>query len=582
MDTVIIRKSDSQPTASYHGWRMTAWISGGFTGLLAVLMLISHWGAPAHDPLTASSLMDAKEAVRLNHRDEGKKVQFRELDLQVREGFFLALGRNMIGGWLLLGGLVMFVVAARKVAESSQRSPQPMSAHPAENPSRERRLALASVGGLGALTLLGLVLGATVGKAPQLVVSNQIDAPAGPSEAERLANWPRFLGPNGNGIATSTNLPLSANAESNQNLLWKSEVPLAGPNSPVVWGNRVFLTGAVKTQRAVFCFDSEKGTLLWRVPVTLLSEAAVDAMNIAEPPGASTSTVATEGERVYAMFSTGEIIATDFTGKQIWAKSLGKPDNMYGHASSLVPWRDRVILQFDQAEAKDGKSRLIALDGRTGNVLWQKPRPVAASWTTPMIASVSGRELLFTLGEPFAIAYEPVDGKEVWRFGEFGVDLVPSPILAGDLMIAVDAGRQLVAIRADGQGDVSQTHGAWTNLVNEPDICTPVATGELLFALGSGGNLYCFQLSDGKELWRHNFKVEFQASPVLAGEWLYLFSHEGDMFVVKAAREFSELARSKLGEPIAASPAVVRDRLYVRGEKHLFCLGAGKAVADAR
>jgi outer membrane protein assembly factor BamB len=356
-----------------------------------------------------------------------------------------------------------------------------------------------------------------------------------------------------------------------ENIAWKTSVPLGGFNSPVVWIDRVF-PGSNGRARELFCFDSGNGSLLWRLAVTLISDDAAAAMEIPEDTGLTPSTAATDGQRVFAIFATGELIAADFSGRMIWSKNLGKPENPFGHATSLLTWRDRLIVQLDQGEADAGKSRLYAFDAATGNVVWQQRRNVPSSWATPVLIDAGGREQIITLGEPWLISYSPAEGRELWRFEGMGSDLAPSPVFTGELVIAPSPNHALHAIRPDGQGDVTKTHLAWSATKGIPDITSPVSNGGLVFSLETSGVLTCFDARTGAMVWDHALKGDFHASPTIAGEHLYLISTEGDVFVVR-------------GEPVSASPAIVNDRIFIRGATNLFCVAATaserKAGADA-
>jgi outer membrane protein assembly factor BamB len=283
-------------------------------------------------------------------------------------------------------------------------------------------------------------------------------------------------------------------------------------------------------------------------------------------------------------------------------------ENSYGHATSLLTWRNRLIVQLDQGRAEAGKSRLYALDTATGEIVWQQRRIVSGSWATPIVIPAPKRaqtestdaasgplshersydhgEQIIAMGEPWLISYAPENGQELWRWEGLGSDLAPSPIFANGLLFVVSPNQQLLAIRPDGQGDVTKTHLVWSTQENVPDITSPVTNGELLFTLSTYGVLTCFESKTGAKLWEHSFEVEFHASPAIAGERIYFISTAGDAFVVRVGREFQQLAQNKFGEPVAASPAFAGERIIVRGEKTLFCVAEvflkPMAQADAR
>ena len=389
-----------------------------------------------------------------------------------------------------------------------------------------------------------------------------------PSTEEYNANWPRFRGPGGNGVYAKADVPLTCDIKTGANIAWSVEVPAEGFGSPVVWGNKVFLSGGDKAAREVMCFDVSSGKLLWKSDVP----KADDAAEAPDQSGMASSTVATDGERVFAIFANGDLAAFDLAGKAVWSKHLGVPKNSYGHATSLLTWQDRVIMQYDQGEADDKLSRLYAFDGPTGNIVWQQERPVGASWATPITLEAAGKAQIITLANPFVISYAAADGKELWRAECLDGEVTPSPIFAGGTVFAVHPSSKLQTIRPDGSGDVTQTHLGWIAEDGVPDITSPVSNGELVFLVDSSGTLTCYDAKTGKKQWEHDLQEDINASPSIAGDKLYLLSKKGTLIVANVAREFKELGRSDLGEQVLASPAFARGSILVRGTKHLICL----------
>jgi outer membrane protein assembly factor BamB len=358
-------------------------------------------------------------------------------------------------------------------------------------------------------------------------------------------------------------------------MLWKAAVPIFNPNSPIVWGNRVFLTGATAGNREVYCFDALSGRLLWQKPVNTPEGSSGEPPTVSEESGSfAAATAATDGRRVYAIFATGDVAAFDFKGNLVWAINLGKPDNSYGHASSLEIYQDRLLVLFDQGTGKDGKSKLLALDTLSGKTVWQsQPRPIPNSWASPILVNTGQRNLIVTCGNPLAIAYDPATGTELWRAQVLYGEITPSPIYANGLVLTAMEGEKLSAIRPDGVGDVTKTHVVWTADEGLPDIPSPLSDDQRIYLATSGGAVTCYDAKTGKKLWDKELEVSFKSSPSLAGNRVYLVADNGLTFVLHAGPEFKELARSDLGEEVLASPAFADGRIYIRGKQHLFCLG---------
>ena len=400
-------------------------------------------------------------------------------------------------------------------------------------------------------------------------------AAAWPTAEEIAANWPQFRGPGGLGIAPAMDLPTTWDAESGDGILWKTPVPMPGNSSPVVWDQKLFLTAADEKQRMVLCFDTSEGKLLWQTEIPGTPESTAKVPQVAEDTGFAAPTAVTDGRRVYAMYANGDIGAVDFEGKVVWSKSLGIPKNSYGHAASLAMWRDRVIIQFDQAARKDKLSKLISLNGATGEEAWSVPRDVANSWPSPIVTEHAGVPQIITCADPFVIAYNAEDGAELWRCSCLRQDVGPSPVVVGDLLIVANEYPQMTAIRLGGKGDITENEEfvLWYAEDNLPDTCSSLATKEHVYTLASYGYFTCFDTNSGELLWEWESDDMYTASPTLVGDLVYLFGMESSQ-VLKPGEEDAELVgQGSLGEECVTSPAFRDGRLFIRGKEHLFCIG---------
>jgi outer membrane protein assembly factor BamB len=332
------------------------------------------------------------------------------------------------------------------------------------------------------------------------------------------------------------------------------------------------LSGGDPNGLQVYCFDGSSGDLLWADDVERVPDADEEPFEPQEYTGFAAPTVVTDGRRVCAIFATGDVGCFDFDGRKLWTRNLGTPDSAYGYASSLAMYRNLLLIQYDQGLEEDEKSKLIALNTFSGDVAWETKRPVGSSWTSPTAARVGSQDQLITCGVPWVIAYDPANGAEIWRAQCLAGELAPSPIYADAKVFVVEPYTQLVAIRADGRGDVTKTHIAWVNEDGGPDICSPVSDGELIFLLMTDGLLICYRLTDGTMVWEKDLETYFRASPSLVGDRIYLLSEEGIMFIIEAGAQYKELARCKLGEKAYASPAFADGRIYIRGLKNLYCI----------
>lgn len=400
-------------------------------------------------------------------------------------------------------------------------------------------------------------------------------SPRATVSAGAALEWPGFRGPGGVGIAAPGSYPTKWDGARRTNVVWKAAVPLPGRNSPVVWGRRVFLTGAEKDKREVYCFDAARGTLLWRRTVPI--PAGQEPVKVSPDAGYAPATAATDGKCVCAVFVNGDVACFDLAGKPLWTRSLGKPDNQYGHASSLLFYGSGLIVQMDQgSDPQDGKSALYALDSVTGTPVWQVKRPVGASWATPIVIRAGGRDELITCSNPLVIAHDPRSGAELWRAEWLGGEVTPSPVFGGGLVYACNQGAALAAIRPGGSGDVTKSGTAWSFQEDLPDIVSPLYANGMLFLITSQGMVTCLDAQACKRLWQHDFAAKMNPSPVLADGRVYLQDGKGVMHVFEAARAYKEVATAQLGEEASATPAFARGRIYLRGAKSLFCVGDRK------
>jgi len=393
--------------------------------------------------------------------------------------------------------------------------------------------------------------------------------------AQTAANWPRFRGPRGSGFSAGVCVPVLFNGKTGEGIVWKAEVPLPGYSSPVVWSDRVFLTGANKQSREVYCYSSASGKLLWRRAVSDGSESPPGPGKARNKASYAAPTPVVDAECVWAMFAGGDIVSIDHDGHLRWRRHLGRPNNQYGHASSIVKHRSLLIVQIDQGTNEENKSRLLGLDAGSGRTIWETKRPVGASWSTPIVINHAGRNQIVASGIPWVIAYDAGSGAELWRADclEDGYFAVPSPTYAAGMLFAVTEGAVLAAIRPDGNGDVSRTHIVWTAEEDLPDICSPVSNGDQVFLLTTDGLLTAHDVTDGMQVWHKDFSDagwSFEASPLIVGGHLYLLDDSGTMVIVPATREPQNSITAELGEAcLGASPAFAGERMYIRTWKHL-------------
>jgi outer membrane protein assembly factor BamB len=389
--------------------------------------------------------------------------------------------------------------------------------------------------------------------------------------AAPAAEWPGWRGPKGTGVTPEMNLPVHWSAT--QNVRWKVPLTGAGVSAPVVWGERIFLTasdGRLNDQLHVFCYHRADGRQLWHARFfgTALSDGQF------QPGGMAVSTPVTDGQRLYALFGTGDLVCLDMDGKPVWVRSLaaehGAFRNRWGMAASPLLVDGLLIVQVDHW----GPSYLLAVEARTGADRWKTDRDASVNWTSPVTAVVKGKKQVITAGTYRVQGYDLEKGKELWSVTGMQMQCIPTPVVDGDRVYAV-SGRDhyTLAVRLDGAtGDLTGTHVAWKAKAGATYICSPVCyEGRYYFVEDTGwGN--CLDAATGKLLWRERMDGNFRASLVAGDGKVYFTSLEGVVTVVKAGPAFEVLSRNDVEESIVATPAFSDGQVFIRGEKHLYCI----------
>jgi len=502
------------------------------------------------------------------------------------------------GAYLLLAAGIALVLSAKWLVSFNPRGPRPVALSEQWQRPTTRATAHRGLIGLAGASALMTALVAAVLAWPfdPLPPTDWQQVLAGPPPAEPVYTdtWPRFRGPTGLGMAPPGDWPTEWNAATRTNVLWKIPIPGEGKGSPVVWGNRVFLTSADIKRRElhVICVNRTTGDILWKRTLKPAfddwtpqdRQDFADGEDMLTDTGWAAPTPATDGERVYVTFATADIAAVDFDGHVVWQRNLGAPESMYGLASSLLVHKGLVIWQLDQgASADEQYSALLALDPKTGETAWRADRPVPNSWTTPIVVKVGESRELITAANPWVIAYDPDSGVELWRADVLYGDVAPSPVAADGVVFVTNDNAKTAAIRTGGTDNVTETNVLWDYEEGLPDTASPLCDGRRFLQADAGGLVTCLDAKTGTLIWEHEFPTGFDASPTLTPSSLvYLPDTSGRIHIFELADTFKARGAGDVGEPIAASPAFCDSRIYIRGSKHLFCIGERKSGKSRR
>ncbi len=393
------------------------------------------------------------------------------------------------------------------------------------------------------------------------------------------ADWPQFRGPTGQGIFAGGKLPL--HWSSTRNVVWKQALPGRGWSSPIVWAGRIYLTTAIPGENVAgkdqslrtLCLDAGTGKISWAREV--FRQLGAKAPRIHTKNSHASPTPLTDGQRLYVHFGHQGTACLDFEGKILWQKTDLAYRPVHGNGGSPILVDDALVYSCDGGD----QQFLVALEGRTGKVLWQTPRNSPAvkkfSFSTPLSITVKGRRQIVSPGSDVVCAYDGQTGREIWRVRYDGYSVVPRPVF-GQGLVFVCTGYEspsLLAIRPEGQGDVTDSHVAWTTRKAVPHNASPLLVGAELYLVSDFGVASCRDAKTGKIHWQERLGGDFAASPLFACGRVYFQSEEGECVVVKADQQFVELARNTLDERTLASFAAVDDTLFIRTGKHLYRIG---------
>ncbi|HSE16816.1 MAG TPA: PQQ-binding-like beta-propeller repeat protein [Pyrinomonadaceae bacterium] len=423
------------------------------------------------------------------------------------------------------------------------------------------------------------------------------------TEKAAAGNWPQWRGPDGSGISNEKNVP--SEWSPTKNIKWKTPIDGRAHSSPIVWDNRIFLTTAIEGEVVtgakavkhtgedgkeflhpdsvgankkhtfkVISIDRDSGKIVWQA--TAWEGTPYD--NRHRKSSYAASTPATDGKLVYAFFGTEGLYAYDFKGKLAWKADVGKLGTVgMGTGTSPILFNDLVIVQCDEENGE--ASFIVAVDKKTGKEAWRTPRKIQVSWATPLLVRTATRAELITSGTEAVVAYDPATGKELWRHKGVESNAIPSPV-ANNEMVFLVAGfpaKIAMAIKLGQSGDLTGTPNVpWTYAKGTAYVPSPILYGDYLYLTTDRGILTCIDAKTGEvkyEGGRIPIPATFTASPVAFEGKILMTSEDGDTFIVKAGPKHEVLGTNSVGEPVYASPAIADGRIFIRGEKNLYCIG---------
>jgi len=541
-------------------------IAGVFALIISILMIANYVQTRSIEPLNNQALNQLMLQLQKEPDNQALKEQIRALDLLARKAYFTNQWQIRTGGFLLFSALIILLLALKFLNARKTQFPE-LESTPAPNMSWEEKiLARKSITYSGIAIFILALIASILSESDISGSTSETGQTANfPSIEEIRQNWNNFRGPGGLGIAYQEEVPTDWDGATGKNIIWKTKLEKPGFNSPIIWGNKLFLAAADKSGQEVYCFDTELGKLVWKIELNDVPGSPDKKPKVTEDTGYAAPTMTTDGQNVYVIFATGDIAGLDFDGKQVWAKNLGAPDNHYGHSSSLILFEDLLLIQYDHNDSQ----QLIALRRANGDQVYSTPRPdVQISWASPvLIETEEGTEIVLN-STPYVIAYDPLNGQELWRvdcmYGEVG----PSPAYSDNLVFAVNDLAILAAIEPSDEPEI-----VWEYDEDLPEASSPVATSDYLFMASGVGPVSCFDTKTGEQYWMHEFDHGFYSSPIVVGDLVYLIDKKGVTHIFKADKQFELVNEPALGENAVTIPAFMPGRIYIRGDENLYCIG---------
>jgi len=602
--------------------RQVAIIAAGFALVMAVLLIANFVQTKLNNPIENKTIPALVKRLSENPADESLKAEIRAFDLMARKAYFTSQWQIRTGSYLMFLGVIISILAIRYILAAKSKLHEIDRANEAKGLDKlvAQKWVIYVGSGLIVVALASGFLASNSLKdymvnenivaqeeqpAEQTATANaeQASAPAGqtaqsatpatsenvaaanpseateapasetaaakpaglPTMAELKANYPFFRGPQGNGVAFQKNTPTDWNGSGGKNVIWKVKVPKSGFSSPIIWGNQLFVTGADAQSRMVFCYDKNTGKLLWEAVADNIQGSPSGMPKVTADTGLAAPTMATDGRAVFAIFATGDVLALDMTGKRLWARNLGVPDNHYGHGSSLIVYKDKLLIQYDTN--KSGK--LLALDTQTGTTTWETQRNSKISWSSPILVNTGSRTELILTTNPNVNGYDPQTGKELWNIACLSGEVGPSAGYADGMVFAANEYAKLVGIKIGG----GTPEIAWEADEFLPEVSSPLAVNGLLYVATTYGVLACYDAKTGTKNWSQEFGDPFYSSPVYADGKVYITDMTGKTHIVKATKDYTPVGTPELGEKAVCSPVFQDGRVYLRGTNNLYCIG---------
>ena len=549
-------------------FRTVSLVAGVFTVVIAVTMIFSLVQLRIMNPLDNPAISMVTEQFDRDPDNMDKAEMVRALDLMARKAYFSSRWQIETGSYLLLIGALVFVVFQRLVAGAEKPVRTLRSDKPDINAERTRnsKYLMISAASLTAVAIIS-----------SFILRNDLPAPGKKRSAGRESrtaaatvsiqlsevNYPAFRGQGNNGIAGGTGYPTEWNGATGLNIKWKIPNPKPGQSSPVIWGNKLFITGAGDGEIAIWCIDKNTGEILWKGSGKDFPEASAEEPESDEDAGMAVPSPAVDDEFICAMFGNGNIVCYDHDGNFKWGKNMGVPSSTYGYTASLLLYEKILIAQYDSQD----KISISGFDANNGDIKWETVRTGRPVNSSPALAIFDGAAEVVVNGNPNVSAYDPLTGKELWSVPGVSGDVAASSAINSNTVYVSSDYYKLLAIRHD-----RNVRALWEDNYYTPGVPSPVANDDYVFLALDHGDVACYNAQTGELLWNEILNYPYYASPIICDGKVWMLDRYGIMHIIEAADKFNIIAANEIGEPTDATPAFSEQKIYIRGRQNLYCV----------
>lgn len=481
-------------------------------------------------------------------KSEEAKDLVREADRLYRSAYFTSVSFGNRGKIVLLISMLIFFASMRIALLNKKNLP------PIFSSSKDIFPPLSAI-------FTSLILTVFLFSIVVNISHKQISSPVGLkeySDEEIDRNWSSFRGPFTTGKAIHNNTPIRWDGESGENILFKSTIHYKGFSSPVIWNDKLFLTGDNTDKRAIICYDANNGSVLWTYEI---DNPQTEIPSTTEDTGLAAPTPATDGTLLYAIFGTGQLVCIDFNGKVVWKRFMGVPENHYGHSSSLVVKNGILYVLY----AHSSSSFLYGIKAENGKDKFKIELKSSILWSSPVYASKGEKDYIIINGVPLSV-HNADTGQILYETNAIWGEIGPSAAYENGVAVCANEYAKAYAF------NIETGEFLWEVLYDLPEASSPVIYNSLLFMNNSYGNLGVYNITNGALITNITLDTYTFSSPIVSSGKIYLNDNYGKTFVLTADKELTLLSENSIGENASSTPAIISNRIYIRGEEHLFCI----------